>query len=343
MNGASGSNEPVTTSYDYDAPLTEAGDPTPKYFAIREKIENLTGEKITIPVPPATKKANYGNVPAVFLGEVTTLLETLSPPNVRINFTYPKTFEQIDFPYGFVLYETVLPFDVKNNITIPVINDRGYVMVDGISRGLVSILDKKHNVFCQIKKRSKLQILVENNGRQCSGLNDPKGIGNVTADGVILKDWTIYPLSIENIFYEAKHSHKRRHMLKMGKLNKMNKIKENMKSFAPSIYYAKFPSPEICDTFFNPQNWSKGQMFINIHNVGRYWPSLGPQVTLYVPKTMVLKLNYVVILELEGPGNCQNAYNFTCDISFTDTPILNKTVHGPTKPVKKFGRDQFIK
>ena len=43
-NGAFNS-KPVITSYDYDAPLSEAGDPTPKYHAIRQTIARLTGEK----------------------------------------------------------------------------------------------------------------------------------------------------------------------------------------------------------------------------------------------------------------------------------------------------------
>lgn len=34
--------QPDITSYDYDAPLSEAGDPTPKYFAIRDAIAKVT-------------------------------------------------------------------------------------------------------------------------------------------------------------------------------------------------------------------------------------------------------------------------------------------------------------
>lgn len=32
---------PDLTSYDYDSPLTEAGDPTPKYFMIRDKLKKV--------------------------------------------------------------------------------------------------------------------------------------------------------------------------------------------------------------------------------------------------------------------------------------------------------------
>lgn len=48
MNCKGEENLPVTTSYDYDAPLTEAGDVTPKFLAIREQIKNLTKSKVII-------------------------------------------------------------------------------------------------------------------------------------------------------------------------------------------------------------------------------------------------------------------------------------------------------
>jgi len=37
-NGDADDYSPQLTSYDYDAPLTEAGDPTDKYYAIRDVI-----------------------------------------------------------------------------------------------------------------------------------------------------------------------------------------------------------------------------------------------------------------------------------------------------------------
>lgn len=53
-------------------------------------------------------------------------------------------------------------------------------------------------------------------------------------------------------------------------------------------------------------------------NIGRYWPSAGPQITMYVPATFLIPqpaLNTIVILELEGvPENLS--------ISLTDRPKL---------------------
>lgn len=66
----------------------------------------------------------------------------------------------------------------------------------------------------------------------------------------------------------------------------------------------------------------KGVAFVNGINIGRYWPSAGPQVTLYVPATFLIPppgLNTLVLLELEGvPQNLS--------ISFVDKPKLNSFV-----------------
>jgi hypothetical protein len=42
--------DPQLTSYDYDAPLTEAGDPTDKYSAIRAAVNNVNCFKIKLPI-----------------------------------------------------------------------------------------------------------------------------------------------------------------------------------------------------------------------------------------------------------------------------------------------------
>jgi len=60
-NGGISSYQPQPTSYDYDAPLTEAGDPTTKYFVLMETIAKYA--KVPPgPVPPATEKFAYGKV-----------------------------------------------------------------------------------------------------------------------------------------------------------------------------------------------------------------------------------------------------------------------------------------
>jgi len=56
------------------------------------------------------------------------------------------------------------------------------------------------------------------------------------------------------------------------------------------------------DTFLDMSTWSKGSVFVNGFNLGRYW-NVGPQQTLYVPAP-ILKTgeNTVIIFEQIKPG-----------------------------------------
>jgi len=54
-------------------------------------------------------------------------------------------------------------------------------------------------------------------------------------------------------------------------------------------------------------NCVQGQLFINGFNVGRYWPTAGPQVTLYIPAGILRAApsqNNIVMLELEKCPAC---------------------------------------
>lgn len=54
------------------------------------------------------------------------------------------------------------------------------------------------------------------------------------------------------------------------------------------------------DTYLDTTGWAKGVAFVNGHNLGRYWPLVGPQITLYVPAPYLRTgENELIILELE--------------------------------------------
>jgi beta-galactosidase len=79
MNGANYNKEhpilPQPSTYDYDAPLDEAGRPTPKFMAMREVIAKHLSPSVRMPdVPPANKIIA---VPAFKLSEVTNLYALL--------------------------------------------------------------------------------------------------------------------------------------------------------------------------------------------------------------------------------------------------------------------------
>jgi beta-galactosidase len=54
------------TTYDYDAPMTEAGDTTEKYMAIRSAISRYLPPP-QVPVPANSTKVAYGRIPMTYV------------------------------------------------------------------------------------------------------------------------------------------------------------------------------------------------------------------------------------------------------------------------------------
>ncbi|CAL4183475.1 unnamed protein product [Meganyctiphanes norvegica] len=78
------------------------------------------------------------------------------------------------------------------------------------------------------------------------------------------------------------------------------------------------------DTFLKLDGWTKGISWINDFCLGRYWPVMGPQVTLYIPAGVLQKgTNILMLLELEA-SPCADPSK--CYVSLVNTPQIN----GPT-------------
>lgn len=131
-NEGPGRYQPDLTSYDYDAPMSESGDPTPKYMLIRDTIRNYS----TLPnisVPARAPKLNLGTI---CLAPKCLLLSQMARQHLGrlpIKSQYPLTFEAIDQYSGFVLYETNLPRLRQGILSIPKLGDRAIVLVDNVS------------------------------------------------------------------------------------------------------------------------------------------------------------------------------------------------------------------
>jgi beta-galactosidase len=303
----------ITTSYDYDAPLSEAGDPTNKYDDLRTTMIELTQNPNPEPVPPATNKTAYGDVELEPIGTIFDLLDELSAGEKWSRF--PLTMEQLNFGFGFVMYETTLLNLTKTLNFGGSIRDRAHVIIDG---RLFKIIDREFSPDVSLDissvavKNSKLQILLENRGRICYGseLNDSKGIvGNITNEyGQTLIDW--------------KHS-----LIDLSQLNvtgaaiRKSESKSPAQSYLPTFYAGVLNVPNPTDTFLDTRGWSKGQALVNGRNLGRYWPARGPQMTLFVPQPYLSSpTSQVVLFELDKPGNCAN--DGRCRISFTNEHVL---------------------
>nr|XP_020647700.1 beta-galactosidase-1-like protein isoform X3 [Pogona vitticeps] len=133
---------PITTSYDYDAPLSEAGDPTDKLYAIRTIISKFQVLPAG-PMPPPTPKFAYGYVP---LPERVALLDILGliSPSLPFYSSFPLTFEALKQPHGFMLYRTLLPHDIPEPVQLTAfqngVHDFAYILLNGVRWKLEIIL-----------------------------------------------------------------------------------------------------------------------------------------------------------------------------------------------------------
>lgn len=282
------------TSYDYDAPLSEAGDTSNVYFVIREVLSKYV--EVNDPVPANVSKYSYGSVELQASGSLFELLPQLTSGEI-VNSDNPLTFEAIGQAYGFILYETVIQEDHANSVlNIDEIRDRAYVYVNQEPVGLLSREDQITSLTISVVAGDKLSIFVENQGHICYGssmASDFKGIySNVLLDDVILTEWTMTPVSLNNT----------------ASLMALQPAIPGVQyaTYVPVVYVGEFTIPEELsepqDTFLNPQGWQKGVAFINGFNLGRYWPVRGPQITLYVPKSVLLpypQTNQIVLFEQE--------------------------------------------
>ncbi|NXW40580.1 BGAL galactosidase, partial [Nyctiprogne leucopyga] len=305
--------KPVTTSYDYDAPLSEAGDPTEKLFAIRTVISKFQPLPVG-PMPPATPKYAYGWVALRKYADLLDALDVLCPSG-PIQSQFPLTFEAIKQAHGFVVYRTQLPRDILHPATLGApphsVCDRGYVMLQQEYQGT---LERDGQTTLRVTGRAgdTLDVLLENMGRISFGANisDFKGLlGNLSLDSSPLSNWLIYPLAIDTA-------------IQQGWPHAALPKSSSRGRGGPAFYTGTFETPGIAwDTFVKFPGWSKGQLWINGFNLGRYWPSRGPQQTLFVPGS-VLRVghpNNITVLELERAPLAPL-------LLFLDEPLFNKTL-----------------
>ena len=77
----------------------------------------------------------------------------------------------------------------------------------------------------------------------------------------------------------------------------------------------------IRDTFLSMRSWTRGMVWVNGHNLGRFWTPSGPQETLYVPKSFLLSgENELVVLELETAPHSSS-------VEFVATPSFSGSVN----------------
>ncbi|KAL4230010.1 Beta-galactosidase [Mactra antiquata] len=323
-NGANYPYHPVPTSYDYDAPLTEAGDITDKYIQIRNVAIKYNGVP-KIKIPASTLKAKYGKVNITYMGNLVSYIKSTVNGSMS---TFPLTMENIDHYYGFILYEYQFTSPVKSSVLdLSGVRDRAHVLIgtqyNQQSYGIVDRNDNNQTVIINAEVDEYLYILVENMGRINYGgqMNENlKGIiSNVTIDGGLLTQWYQYGVPLSDNDLDKYFNSRLAKMVKSAE-----PVNVSFMSGTPNIVRGTFTlADEPRDTYLDMSMWTKGVAFINGVNIGRYWPHMGPQVRLYVPKYALRQgENTVSLIEVEK-CLCEAK---PCYIEFYDTPLINATI-----------------
>jgi beta-galactosidase len=263
---------------------------TYKWSVVRETIKKYRPDIPSYPVSNSTKKS-YGKIT---LNEGISLFDALPVLGGNTKSSdYPLTFEDLDVDYGLILYRTNLW--KAGTMDLGGVYDRAYVMAD---KKIIQILQRTQEKKFEVNT-GPLEILVEHQGRinygnewiQRKGLPD-----GVRVDSETVKGWDHHGFNlscIENIEFEKEY-----------------------KGAPPAFFRGVFQVSEIGDTFLNPKGWTKGVAFVNGFNLGRYW-TIGPQLTLYVPRHL-LKMgeNEVILFEYEKVSE-------TRELGFDDTPQID--------------------
>jgi len=272
--------QPDVTSYDYDSPVNEMGQPTPKYFALRnllatyqtvgQKASSIPAAMPVIEIPdfkPNVSASVWDNLPAA-------------------NFVpQPKPMEMFGQKAGFILYRTTLIGHKSGKLLITQLHDYATIFVDGKYVGKIDRSKGENSIELPqpANGNPQLDILVEGMGRInfAEYLIDRKGITErVSLDGMTLMNWQVYNLPFDESY--------------LGHL----KFPATEAVRPGNIFKGEFELKTLGDTYLDLSLWEKGIVWVNGHNLGRYW-SIGPQKQLYCPAPWLkIGKNELVIFDL---------------------------------------------
>ena len=288
MNGCSARGTldlPQVTSYDYGALLNEQGNPTEKYYAVQKMMATY------YPQYPQEEPLIKECLPArtLSLTAKTSLFANVHNIAQVETSLYPKRMEELGQHTGYLLYETDVEMDApEERLRIIDGRDRAQVYVNDrhlatqyqteIGKDLLIAGDEKESV--------NLKILLENMGRVNYGhklLADSQRKGIRTGVCVDLHfhlQWKQYPLELQDL----------------SRLDFSKEWQEN----APAFYRFDFRLDCVYDTYIDMMGYGKGAVFVNGHNLGRFW-EVGPTTSLYVPHGFLKEGdNTIIVFETEG-------------------------------------------
>ena len=287
---------PDVTSYDYDAPINEYGQATPKYFELRTMMQKYSDKKLPAVPKPA---APIITVPKFELKEFKPLIYGCDS---IVNNGGLMTFEEMNMGWGSMIYGTELPEIPTRSVLTADIHDFAQFFINGKYVGKTDrVKNEKTITLPPVKRGDKLLIIVEGMGRINFGraIKDFKGI--------------VSDVTITAVVDNHEITWKPQQWMKMRIPDDYNSAVRALaapaddlteKEFEPNgrgYYRGYFTLKKVGDTFLNFETWGKGQVYVNGYAMGRIW-SIGPQQTLYVPGCWLKKgRNEIIVLDVVGP------------------------------------------
>eukprot|EP00850_Spirogloea_muscicola_P020563 SM000220S07042 [mRNA] locus=s220:47557:52609:+ [translate_table: standard] len=296
------------TSYDYDAPVHEAGDYGTKFegkYNIRALFTRHSGApEPPAPPPPLLPRMALGRLELTVGAFLLDWLDVLSMPPGGIRNRDTMTMEQAGQSSGVIVYRTTIPpwAGHGGTLSVDLVHDFASVFISlpksNGSRLHVGYIDRTQPACLKLPTESVagsvLDIMVEERGRvnfavnlrveqalvkstrggNLSNMRDVKGITEgVLLDNHHLFNWTMYPLSLDN--------------LNLISFNPLAKSRQAVEPTFVRSFFELHNENELKDTFLSFPNWGKGVAYMNGFNLGRYWPAKGPQCTLFIPAPLL--------------------------------------------------------
>jgi beta-galactosidase len=272
--------EPDVTSYDYDAPIDEQGRATPKFAMLRAQISAALGASETVPPVPAPIPSIA--IPSFAMRPFASLWRNLPPP---LHAVHPRPIEFYGQNQGLVLYRTTLVGRKSGKLVITDLHDFATVFVDGVLVGTIDrrLGEKSVDIPKSQTPNPVLELLVEGMGHInfAQEMIDRKGITDrVTLSGMTLMNWEVQLLPLRDAWVAALPA-------------------DATPPTRPGIFFrGAFSLDAPADTYIDVTGYSKGVVWVNGHNLGRYW-KIGPQMRLYCPASFLRTgRNDIVVFDL---------------------------------------------
>jgi beta-galactosidase len=269
--------QPDITSYDYDAPISEQGLPTPKFDSLRALISEYKGS-----LPPVPPPVTCINIPDIKMQVFSSVWNHLPVPEKLVQ---PKPMESLGQYTGFILYRTKVIGYKSSTLKVTDLHDYGLVYLD--SKFVVSMDRRLAENSAQLPVSSsntpQLDIFVEAMGHTnyAEEMIDRKGITErVSLNGTTLMNWDVFNLPFDGKYIQG---------LKASAVDTEKRL---------IFFKGSFNLNKTGDCWFDLSGYQKGIVFINGHNLGRYW-NIGPQKRLYCPASWLKAgTNEIIIFDL---------------------------------------------